>query len=67
MVSGIHASDHYVTVNGLRLHYLDYGNPGAPPLLMLHGLSGHAHTFDLVAPHLIDRYHILSLDVRGRG
>ena len=67
MVSGIHASDHYVTVNRLRLHYLDYGNPGAPPLLMLHGLSGHAHTFDLVAPHLIDRYHVLSLDVRGRG
>ena len=63
----ITAQDRYATVNGLRLHYLDYGNLQAPPLLMLHGLSGHAHTFDMVAPQLADRYHVLSLDVRGRG
>ena len=63
----ITAQDRYATVNGLRLHYLDYGNPQALPLLMLHGLSGHAHTFDMVAPQLADRYHVLSLDVRGRG
>jgi pimeloyl-ACP methyl ester carboxylesterase len=61
------ATDHFIEANGLRLHYLDYGNAGAPPLLMLHGLSGHAHTFDVVAPALSDRYHVLSLDVRGRG
>ena len=63
----ITAQDRYATVNGLRLHYLDYGNAEAPPLLMLHGLSGHAHTFDMVGPQLTDRYHVLSLDVRGRG
>jgi esterase len=61
------ARDRFVEVNGLRLHYLDYGNPGAPPLIMLHGLAGHAHTFDLIAPRLVDRYHVLSLDIRGRG
>ncbi len=67
MTTSVQAADHYVSVNGLRLHYLDYGNVEGPPLLMLHGLSGHAHTFDLVAPRLVDRYHVLSLDVRGRG
>lgn len=67
MPSDLQPADRYVTVGGLRLHYLDYGSPNAPPLLMLHGLSGHAHTFDLAAPHLVDRYHVLSLDVRGRG
>ena len=67
MTTGITAQDRFATVNGLRLHYLDYGNPEAPPLLFLHGLSGHAHTFDLVAPRVADRYHALSLDVRGRG
>jgi pimeloyl-ACP methyl ester carboxylesterase len=67
MTTGITAQDRSATVNGLRLHYLDYGNPQAPPLLFLHGLSGHAHTFDLVAPQVAGRYHALSLDVRGRG
>ena len=67
MNTSVQAIDGYVTVNGLRLHYLDYGNADGPPLLLLHGLSGHAHTFDFVAPYLIDRYHVLSLDVRGRG
>jgi pimeloyl-ACP methyl ester carboxylesterase len=67
MTASLTATDCHVTVNGLRLHYLDYGNPEAPPLLFLHGLSGHAHTFDLVAPQVADRYHALSLDVRGRG
>lgn len=60
-------ADRYASVGKLRLHYLDYGSADGPPLLMLHGLSGHAHTFDLVAPHFTDRYHVLSLDVRGRG
>ena len=67
MTAIIPAQDRHVSVNGLRLHYLDYGNPHAPPLLFLHGLSVHAHTFDLVAPQVADRYHALSLDVRGRG
>jgi esterase len=67
MPDGVRPTDHFVTVNGLRLHYLDYGHSAGPPLLLLHGLSGHAHTFDAVAPHLVDRYHVLSLDVRGRG
>ena len=31
-----------VTLNGLRFHYLDWGNDGAPPLLLLHGFTGHA-------------------------
>lgn len=67
MTTEITAQDRFISANGLRLHFLDYGNPGAPPLLFLHGLSGHAHTFDLVAPQLTDRYHVMSLDVRGRG
>jgi esterase len=57
----------FVTINGLRLHYLDYGNPGHPPLVCIHGLSGNAHNFDALAPNLIANYHVISTDVRGRG
>ena len=34
---------------------------------MIHGLSGNAHTFDNLAPHFVPRYHVISVDVRGRG
>ena len=59
--------DATVLVNGLRLHYLDWGSAGKPPLILLHGLTGNAHNFDLIAPQFADRYHVLAFDVRGRG
>ncbi len=55
------------SANGLELHYLDFGNPAAPALVCIHGLSGNAHNFDGLAPHLASRYHVISIDVRGRG
>jgi len=61
------AKSKFITANGLRLHYLDFGNPAAPALILIHGLSGNAHNFDGLAPHLADRYHVLAVDVRGRG
>ncbi|HTY57069.1 MAG TPA: alpha/beta hydrolase [Candidatus Binataceae bacterium] len=57
----------FVTANGLRLHYLDFGNPSAPPVVCIHGLTANAHSFDDVAPQLASRYHVISVDVRGRG
>ncbi|HYL57399.1 MAG TPA: alpha/beta hydrolase [Candidatus Acidoferrales bacterium] len=60
-------SDKFVSANGLRLHYLDFGNDGAPWLVCIHGLTGNAHNFDALAPHLTRRYHVISVDVRGRG
>src|ERR1700687_3501222 len=60
------AADKFVTVNGLRLHYLDYGGDG-PYVVCVHGLSGNAHNFDELAAHLGRSYHVISVDVRGRG
>jgi len=61
------ASDKSINANGLRLHYVDYGNDGAPWVACVHGLTGNAHNFDALAPHLTPRYHVISVDVRGRG
>lgn len=61
------AVDKYVSVNGLKLHYLDWGGDGKPPLILLHGIERHAHTFDHVAPHFVDRYHVIAMDMRGHG
>jgi pimeloyl-ACP methyl ester carboxylesterase len=60
-------SSQFVKVNGLKLHYLDFGNSEKPPLVCIHGLSGNAHNFDALAPQLRDAYHVISVDVRGRG
>lgn len=60
-------ADKFVTVNDLRIHYLDWGNPGKPPLIMIHGIARHAHTFDHIAPHFTRDYHVLAIDMRGHG
>jgi pimeloyl-ACP methyl ester carboxylesterase len=59
--------DKYLDADGLRLHYLDWGNEGAPPMLLLHGFSGHAHTWDTLARAMCDEFHVLALDQRGHG
>ncbi|MDO8430769.1 MAG: alpha/beta hydrolase [Candidatus Binatus sp.] len=62
------ASDKFLIANGLRLHYLDYGGADDLPwIVCLHGLSGNAHNFDALAPHLAAKYRVISIDVRGRG
>jgi len=59
--------DRYVTVNGLRIHYLDFGGDGKQPLIMLHGIGRVAHTFDHVARHFNQNYHVMAVDMRGHG
>ncbi len=59
--------DEYVDANGLRLHYLDWGNRNKQPLILLHGFLGHAHVWDRIAPAFKDRYRVLALDQRGHG
>jgi len=65
-MTGADFTSRNVRVDGLMFHYLDWGGSGAP-LVMLHGLSGHARTWDHTAAALSDRYHVLALDQRGHG
>ncbi len=60
-------TDHYVELNGLRFHYLDWGNEHLPHVVLLHGGSLTAHTWDMAALLLRDRYHLVALDQRGHG
>jgi|SRR5215813_11461525 len=57
----------HVDVGGLRLHYLEWGDRARPHVLLVHGWDGTAHYWDLVAPALADRYHVMALTLRGRG
>ncbi len=60
-----HQSD-FVNVNGIRLHYLDWGGNG-PVLLFLAGLGCTAHIFDRFALRFVDQFHVLALTRRGHG
>ena len=51
----------------LRLHYVDWGNPGAPPLLLVHGGRDHCRNWDWVAQALRHDWHVLAPDLRGHG
>jgi len=51
----------------LRLHYVDWGNPGAPPLILLHGGRDHCRNWDWVANALRRGWHVIAPDLRGHG
>jgi pimeloyl-ACP methyl ester carboxylesterase len=56
----------FAVVNGVRLHYLDWGGDGRT-LLFLHGLGNSAHIYDDIAPRFVDQYRVLALTWRGHG
>ncbi len=51
----------------LRLHYVDWGNPNAPPLLLIHGGRDHCRNWDWVARRLRKDWHVIAPDLRGHG
>jgi pimeloyl-ACP methyl ester carboxylesterase len=52
---------------GLQLHYLAWGDPGAPLLLLVHGICEHARSWDQTARALCDDWHVVAPDLRGHG
>ncbi len=59
--------DRFVDANGMRFHYLDWGNPDAPDMLVLHGFAQTCHSWDFVSLSFCDRFHVVALDQRGHG
>ena len=57
--------DGFASVNGIKLHYVDWGGAGET-LLFLTGLGDSAHAFDFIAPTLADRFRVLGLTRRGQ-
>lgn len=54
-------------LRGLEVRYRDWGNEGATPLVLVHGLSSSSAAWQRVAEHLAGRFHVLGLDQRGHG
>jgi pimeloyl-ACP methyl ester carboxylesterase len=60
-------TSHIFISQRLRLHYLDWGNPGAPTLILQHGGRDHARSWDWVAKALRRDWHVIAPDLRGHG
>jgi pimeloyl-ACP methyl ester carboxylesterase len=60
-------SSHTFFSQRLRLHYVDWGNPGKPPMLLVHGGRDHCRNWDWTAEALRDDWHIIAPDLRGHG
>ena len=60
-------TSHYVSANGIRHHYLEWGDPSNPPLLMLHATGLCAWPWKPIARRLADNYRVLAFDQRGHG
>ena len=57
----------FTKVNGISMHYLEWGEPGAQDVLLGHGWSGWAESWSDVAEQIQEQYHVIAPDHRGHG
>ena len=56
-----------VLPGGLRLEYVERGDPGGVPVIFLHGLSDSWRSFEPVLSGMPERMHALAVSLRGHG
>lgn len=66
-VTGMVPESRFVTVEGARIHYLRWGDPTRPGILLVHGNAAHAHWWSFIAPFLARDYHVAAMDLSGMG
>ncbi|HUM07846.1 MAG TPA: alpha/beta hydrolase [Acidocella sp.] len=50
-----------------KMAYVESGNPAAPAVMCVHGLTRNGRDFDALAEALSDRFHVICPDLPGRG
>ena len=61
-------TDDFVRINGLNIHYRDWGDRQLAPLMILHGAGNSiSRTWDHVAAALADHFRVIVPDLRGNG
>jgi pimeloyl-ACP methyl ester carboxylesterase len=56
-----------VRVEGARIHYLVWGEPGKPGIVFVHGGAAHAHWWSFIAPLFASDYRVAAIDLSGHG
>jgi len=60
-------AEHTIEVLGCPIHYLRWGDPANPGLVLVHGGAAHAHWWSFLAPLLIQQYSVVAIDLSGHG
>ena len=58
---------HRTGVGALTLHWISWGDPHDPPVVLLHGAGAHARWWDRLVPALLPGWRLLAPDLRGHG
>ena len=57
----------YLLIESVKIHYLLWGDTTKPSLFFIHGYSAHAHWWDFIAPHFLDDFCVVAIDLSGMG
>ena len=61
-------NSHFVHVDGANVHYQEFGQPGDPTLLLIHGYTASTFAWRTVAPMFADEgFHVIAVDLLGFG
>src|SRR5689334_17288611 len=63
-------SDHsrFVSVDGIKLHYQEFGDETKPAVLLIHGFRSSAYVWRSSAPLIANQgFHVLAIDLVGFG
>ena len=58
---------HYVDVEGANIHYSLWGDSSKPGLFFVHGYSANSNWWDFIAPHFLDDFCVVAVDLSGNG
>jgi pimeloyl-ACP methyl ester carboxylesterase len=61
------STERTIEVLGCPVHYLRWGDPANPGLVLVHGGAAHAHWWSFLAPLLVPHYSVVALDLSGHG
>ncbi len=64
-------TERFLDVRGLKIHYVEWGEPDSQPFILVHGFLDHARSWDPFVKHLLERtdfpFRFIALDCRGHG
>lgn len=61
------ARSKFINVNGVKLHYLEWGSQQNPPMVLLHPAPLNAHVWDAFGPAIARHFFVVAPDARGFG
>ena len=59
---------HFITVDGARVHYQEFGDASKPPIILIHGYTASVYVWKTTAPMLAGNgFHVIAVDLLGFG